>query len=320
MKAKYKILCITPISHIDGLKSKLSSLGQLKIISDPSIDEFKKIVSQYDIIFTNPNKSKIFLGSDSLKSATNLKVICTASTGTNHIDKSFCIKKNIAVISLTKELDIISTISSTAEHALALTLSSIRNIKSSSNSVDLGEWDYEPFIGRQLNQLSLGVIGYGRLGKMMSNFGKALFKKIYIYDPFVKVRDKDLFEVDSILEIAKKSDIVSIHVHVSNETIKLINNNFLSHAKSNTLFVNTSRGEIVDEHAMVEFLKLNPCSKIATDVLEDEIKARKNSPLLNFSKASNQVLITPHIGGMTTDAQRIAYSHAALMLENHLNF
>ena len=275
MKAKNKILCITPISHIDGLQEKLSSLGELKIISDPSLDDFKNTVSQYDVIFTNPNKSKVFLGSDSLEFAKNLKIICTASTGTNHIDKLFCAKKNIVVISLTEELDIISKISSTAEHALALMLSSIRNIKLSSNSVDLGEWNYEPFIGRQLDQLSLGIIGYGRLGKMMSNYGKALSRQIYIYDPYVKVRDKDLLQVNSIFEIAKESDVISIHVHVSNETIKLINSDFLNHAKSSTFFVNTSRGEIVDELAMVDFLKLNPSSKIATDVLENEINSFK---------------------------------------------
>jgi phosphoglycerate dehydrogenase-like enzyme len=319
MKHLNRILCITPINHIDGLEIKLKDVGVLKIIDDPSEDEFKKLVSDFEIIFTNPNKSKIFLGADNLKSAENLKAICTASTGTNHIDKEFCNLRNIEVISLTNELNVISTISSTAEHALTLMLSSIRNIKLASASVDAGNWDYEPFVGRQLDQLSLGIIGYGRLGKMMGKFCKALFKEVIIYDPYEKVDDKDLAQVVNIQEIAQKCDVVSLHVHVSNETQNLINEVFLRNAKPNMLLINTSRGEIVDEAEMVKFLKKNPQSKIATDVLNNEIIARNESPILGYSAISEQVLITPHIGGMTSDAQKIAYSHAASLLANYLN-
>ncbi|MDA9021339.1 NAD(P)-binding domain-containing protein [Gammaproteobacteria bacterium] len=319
MNSSLNIFCITPIKHIEGVQGLLGSIGNLTIIDDPTIKIFKQNISQMNVIFTNPNKSKIFLGKENLHDAKNLQVICTASTGTNHIDKAYCKEMGIKIISLTKELEVISTISSTAEHALALLLSAVRNIKFSSISVDEGQWNYEPFVGRQLNYLTIGIIGYGRLGKMMAKFCKALFKEVLVFDPYVCVTDKGVEQVHSLDDIARNSDVVSLHVHVSHETQNLISKEFLQEAKPNLLIVNTSRGEIVDEEEMVKYLKANPKSKIATDVLKNEITSRNESKLLILSKESNQVLITPHIGGMTSDAQEIAYNHALQMLIEYID-
>jgi lactate dehydrogenase-like 2-hydroxyacid dehydrogenase len=318
MNDQINILCITPIRHIEGVEDLLSSSGNLTIVDDPTLSEFQQNILSMNVIFTNPNKSKVFLGKESLQAAKDLEVICTASTGTNHIDMNYCKQRGIKVLSLTKELEVISKISSTAEHALALLLSCVRNIKSSSLSVDEGSWNYEPFIGRQLNQLTIGILGYGRLGKMMAKFCKPLFKRVMIYDPYELVNDIALDQVNSLDDIATYSDVISLHVHVSDETIHLISRDFLNKAKPNVLFVNTSRGEIVDETEMVKFLMAHPYSKIATDVLDNEITDKKSSKLLLFSRESNQVLITPHIGGMTSDAQKIAYSHAAKMLADYI--
>ena len=159
-----EILVITPIKHIPGVIEILNSVGNITFIDDPSLDDVIKIISNFDAIFTNPNKSKVFIGKELIDAGTKLSVICTASTGTNHIDKKYCKVKNIKVISLTEERKIINKISSTAEHAFALMLSSLRKIPQSFDSVKSFNWDYEPFIGRQLDHLTIGVIGYGRLG------------------------------------------------------------------------------------------------------------------------------------------------------------
>ncbi len=314
-----KILSITPISHINGLVEKLKSIGDLRTIPDPSINELLSVVKDYDIVFTNPNKSKIFLDENILKYASNLKIICTASTGTNHIDIDYAISNNIKIISLTEELDVLKTITSTAEHAFALTLSSIRNIIASNNHVRSGNWDYEPFIGRQMNKLNVGVIGCGRLGSMYVDFCKAFGSKILVFDPYKKINDKSISQVSSLVDLLKNSDIISLHVHIREETKHLINFKTLKYLKSSVLIVNTSRGEIINENDMVEFLRENPDSKIATDVIYDEIRNRENSPLLKYSKISNQVLITPHVGGMTIEAQSIAYNHVAKILEKYVN-
>ena len=103
-----KILSITPISHIRNVEKELKKIGELKILNDPSVDQVKKKINQFDVIFTNPNKSKVFIGKHVFDRAKKLKVICTASTGTNHIDLKYANKKKIKIISLKKEKKIIN--------------------------------------------------------------------------------------------------------------------------------------------------------------------------------------------------------------------
>ncbi len=314
-----KILVITPVKHIDGVSSVLESVGHVTYLDNPSLEEVLKIVHDFDAIFTNPNKSKIYLGREFIDRATKLKVICTASTGTNHIDKDYVKKVGIEVLSLTEERDVIRRISSTAEMAFALTMAGLRNVVYGHESVLQGCWDYTKFIGRQLNALTVGIIGYGRLGSLYSQYCLAFNSKILVFDPYVEVDNTSLTQVQNLETILKNSDIISLHVHVNEETQGLINKQTLGLMKEDVLLVNTSRGEIVNEDDLVAFLKANPYSKVATDVLTDEIRNRVSSPILQYAKNSKQVIITPHIGGMTKEAQEIAYNHAASLLKQFLN-
>lgn len=315
---KSKLLCITPIAHIGDLKNRMSNAYDMTYLSDPSEDEVKKNVDT-EVIFTNPNKSKVYLGPSVIVSLPNLKVIATASTGTLHIDKVYCAKKNIKVISITKEIPVLEKISSTAEHALLLTLSGLRNLVQASNSVTTGIWDYERFVGRQINQLKVGVIGFGRLGKMYAHFVHSLGAKTYISDPY-----KEKLIIDSPYELAtseyifKECDIIALHIHATDENIKFINGELLGKAKDNLLLVNTSRGEIIDEDRLLEFLRKNPGSKYYTDVIDREYEGIKNNNLYKSELYSNQIVITPHIGGMSIDAQILAYNHCFKMLCEHM--
>ena len=312
------ILVITPISHIKGVEAKLNSLGNVAYFDDPLYADILPLISEYDVIFTNPNKSKIFIGKDLIDQAKKIQIICTASTGTNHIDVDYARKKNIKILSLTKEIDTINKISSTAEHAFALTLSSLRNIVPACKHVLENKWNYEKFIGRQFSELVVGVIGYGRLGTMYSKYSSSMGAKVLVYDPYKKVLDGNVSQVESLDEIFSDSNIISIHVHHNIETNKMLNEKCFNKMKSDVLLINTSRGEVFDEIDLVNFLKNNNDSKVAVDVISDEIKGNESSALRAYSKFSNQVLITPHIGGMTQEAQEIAYNHAALMLERYI--
>lgn len=308
-----KLLVITPIKHIANLAIYLEKNFIVDYLDDPSQADLKKIIHAYDAIYTNPNKSKVFLGEDILQVAKKLKVICTASTGTNHIDKNYSAQNSIKIISLTEERDVINQISSTAELAFALTLAGCRNLMQAGKSVSDGEWDYTKFIGRQLNALTIGVVGYGRLGKMYSNYCKAFGATVLAYDPYKKIETVGVKQVFSLSEICAMSDIISIHVHANKETKNMFGNEQFSKMKPNILLVNTARGEVIDENALAKFLDLNINAKAYLDVLSDEITNRKACPLFKFQDRG-QVFITPHIGGMTVDAQFIAYHHAAKLL------
>lgn len=312
---KKKLLVITPIQHIDGLHSFLKKNFIVDIISDPKESHLIKIISKYNSIFTNPNMSKVFISKKILKKAKLLESICTASTGTNHIDLDFAKKNRIKIISLRNNLKIINQISSTAEHALSLMLSAVRNIIPSSESVKKNLWDYRPFVGRQLNQLTIGVIGYGRLGKMFTKFLTPIVKNIYVFEKNFQIRLKSKKVISSNLEkLLQKSDVISLHIHADQDNIEFINKNKLMKMKKNVILINTSRGEIINENDLVQFLKKNKEAKYYTDVISDELRNKYKSKIFKYNKKSNQIIITPHIGGMTIDAQKIAYFGAAKKL------
>lgn len=313
-----KILVITPVGHIAGVRQILESFGDVTYLDDPSHDEVCSRISDYDAIFTNPNKSKVYIGEDLIRVASTLKVICTASTGTNHIDKDTANQFQVKIISLTEEREVIDKISSTAELAFALTLSSLRHVNSANISVMRGEWDYTPYIGRQLNYLTVGVIGYGRLGKLYAKYAHAFGANVLIYDPYKNDVATGLRKIDSLDALMTLSDVVSLHVHVNDQTINMLNKYNLEKMKEEVLIVNTSRGDIINEVDLVNFLKENPKSRIAADVIANEIRGRETSPILSYAiTAPDQVLVTPHIGGMTREAQEIAYSHAAELLKEY---
>ncbi len=314
---KNKILVITPISHIKNVEEKLNSIENSFLVLKPECnkEELQMHCDSY-AIFTNPNKSNIYLGESNLKNFHKLKFICTASTGTVHIDKEYCLKKSIKILSLTEERSIISKISSTAEHAFALMMAGLRNIPQSNNNVYKEEWDYEPYIGRQINCLTIGVIGYGRLGTFFANYCDAFGANVLVYDPYKTVNHPKIIQVDNLEIIASKSDVISLHVHVTEETLKMVNNKFLSNCKSSINIINTSRGEIIDEIALINFLSKNIHSKYCTDVLSSEINGILNNPIFKYAKDNDsQFVITPHIGGMTKEAQEMAFNHAAYLLK-----
>lgn len=317
-KITAKILVITPVKHIEGVSTVLESVGQVTYLDDPSLDEVLKIIHGFDAIFTNPNKSKIFIGKNLIGSAKNLKAICTASTGTNHIDKVSAKKAGIRILSLTEEREVIRRISSTAEMAFALTMAGLRNVVHGHESVMDGEWDYTKFIGRQMNCLTVGVIGYGRLGSMYADYCKTFGSRVLVFDPYKKVTNPGFEQVQHIEKLLQESDIISLHVHVNEETEGMINANVLKQTKKDVLLINTSRGEIVNEHDLIDFLIANREAKVATDVLTDEIRNRTSSPLFQYAQKTKQIIITPHIGGMTREAQEIAYGHAANLLKNFI--
>lgn len=316
--SEYKILVITPVRHIIGVPEILESTGEVTYMEDPSKEEVISVIGGYDAIFTNPNKSKVFIGKDILDAANKLKVICTASTGTNHIDKLYAEELCLPILSLTEERDVINRISSTAELAFSLTLASLRHVVKSHKAVLEGEWNYEKYIGRQMNCLTIGIIGYGRLGSMYSKYCRVFDSRVLVYDPYKKVDDKGIEQVEKLEFLLQASDIISIHVHVTEETIGMIDKACFDIIKKDVVIVNTARGDIVNEIDLVTFLKSNPDARIATDVLADEIRNRENSPLLKYALKSEQVIITPHIGGMCREAQEIAYGHAAKKLANYL--
>jgi D-3-phosphoglycerate dehydrogenase len=215
----------------------------------------------------------------------------------------YCKENNIEVWHLAKDYELINQLPSTAEHAFGLMLSLVRKIPMSFHSVKDGNWDYEPYIGRQLKGLTVGIIGYGRLGKMMETYCHAFGMTVKIHDPYEGYDDLDL--------VLRESDVISLHVHVTGKTVGMINGKTISKMEKKPYLINTSRGEVVYEKKVIEAIEEGKLSGYATDVITDEFGNIHNSKLVEFSmNPTNNVIITPHVGGMTWEGQTKAYKWA----------
>lgn len=317
----FKIACLTPIKHIKGAWENLSKLGKVDYKPDADYHDALMICRDNDVAFVNPNKMGYRMD-EYFVSEAKLKYIVTASTGTNHIDLKAAAQHGTEVIALTTEMDVIKQISSTAEHALALTLSLIRNIPKSFDAVKQFEWNYQPFIGRQINKMTVGVIGCGRLGSMYVDYLDAMGASVLFTDPAVghwrQANAKNVKKVDQE-ELLEESDIISLHVHVKDDTFRMVNRDFLSKCKKQPYLINTSRGDIVNEADVLESLRSGQIKGYAADVIADEFGSLKDSELIWAAKEENlNIIVTPHIGGMTTEAQEIAYNGVISILENKL--
>lgn len=307
------ILVITPVRHIAGVSEILESVGEVIYLDHPTPDEVKRHLPGCRALFTNPNKSNVFLGAEVLEAGSELQVICTASTGTNHIDKAEAARRGLKILSLTEERAFINRISSTAEHAFALMMAALRHVPDSFESVKRGEWDYTRFIGRQVDHLTIGVVGYGRLGGMFSRYCRAFGARVLVVDPFKRVEEPGIEPVE-LPQLLAESEVISLHVHANETTQNMVNADWFAQMRPDVLLVNTARGDVVDEVALMAFLDANPAARLATDVLADEVRNKAINPLIARAIQDDRILITPHVGGMTREGQEIAYGHAAGML------
>lgn len=248
-----------------------------------------------------------YIGKEWLDAFPSLEVIASPTTGLNHIDTLACEERGIQVISLKGEHEFLRAITSTAEHTLGLILALLRSVPTAHQAVTKRhEWCRDNYVSTQLSSLTLGLIGYGRIGKQMHHIGERLAGTIRIYDPYVTGEDRadsDIF-CDSLEELLQQSDIVSIHADYRHKNHHLVDAVALASMKPGTYLINTARGELLDEQATVKALLEGRLAGVAVDVLEDEQFSRHiiESPLIEYAQTHNNVIITPHIAGCTRDA------------------
>jgi D-3-phosphoglycerate dehydrogenase len=295
-----KDLYISGIDFVDSeLEKKLKAFCNLKYVQIGGEQELKAALMKCDIFWFRLNHT---LTKDLLEGI-RTKIIVCAATGLDHIDTDFCDKIGIKIISLKNKGHLLSNITATAELALMLMLMLVRESKYVSSHVENGSWDRNQFCGHELRGKSLGILGYGRLGKIMAQYGDSLGMKVYFFDSDDKITaiSESHIKADNLEEFFKKIDILSIHVPLNKSNIGMLNRDLMSLMKNGALIVNTSRGAIVNESDLIFQLKSKLLGGYATDVLTDEPDTRV-SELLRFSMGRANVIITPHIGGFTHES------------------
>ncbi len=270
----------------------LSQSLKVDYLPEISASELLASIAKYDALLV---RSRTKVSAEVIKAGKMLKVIGRAGVGVDNIDTATATECGIVVLNSPE-----GNTASAAEHALALMMSLARHIPSADNSMKSGAWERKHFVGTELFNKTLAVLGMGKVGSRVAQAGIAFGMKVIIYDPFVTAERATELNVQkvSLDDVWAKADFISIHVPKTKETSKLINKTTLAKMKQGVRIINAARGGIIDELDLAEAIKSGHVAAAAFDVFETEPPT--DSPLL---KLGDKVILTPHLGASTHEAQ-----------------
>lgn len=238
----------------------------------------------------------------------NLKYIGIPATGSDIIDTEFCTSKKIKVITL-RENEFKTTLnefSSTSEIFLWHLLNLARNCYNASESVMHGEWKREKYIGTNIRNLNLGIVGLGRIGKQIATLGQALGMHISFFDTDISIKhNNEWHKIKSLEDLFANSNVISLNINAEKINQGLIDSNILRNIKRKPFYlINTSRGNVINERLILKLLTTESIHGYGTDVLSGEGSAdpkwlKKNPIWEAYKKTKYNISITPHIGGAT---------------------
>ena len=280
-------------------------------VADDAIDRLREVFdvcegpfSRDELVVQMRNAVGCFVGLDHRIDVDmmggSLRFIASPTTGLNHIDVDEAQKRSVEIISLKGEVAFLDKITATAELCWGLILSLLRHIPQAHQSVMDGAWDRDRFRGRELQQATIGIIGYGRLGRKIASYARAFDMNVLIHSnqPFEGV---DFCSMDELMET---SDIISLHADSKPENYHMIGRAEFSKMKPTAYFINTARGDLLDEAALLKVLNNDQIAGAALDVLEGEFNPDHSSaPLIEYAQSHDNLIIVPHIGGVTVESQ-----------------
>jgi len=286
----YKVLVADEISE-EGIE--LLS-GSLSVSYSPKItaEELLGTIGDYDGLLV---RSRTTVSSEVIKNGKKLKVIGRAGVGVDNIDVAAATENGIVVLNSPE-----GNTASAAEHTIALMMSLARAVPAADRSVKEGKWERNRFIGSELFNKTLAVIGLGRVGARVASTAQALGMKVVVYDPLVTSERADELNVQKLPleEIWSKADFITLHTPKTPETTNMINASVLAKMKPGVRIINVARGGIVDEAALAAAIEEGKVAGAAFDVYNQE--PPNGSPLL---KLTDKIVLTPHLGASTQEAQ-----------------
>ncbi|MFV1980302.1 MAG: NAD(P)-dependent oxidoreductase [Rhodothermia bacterium] len=294
---RLKALCPEPNNYSDAGLAAIRSFADLEAES-LNYRELLARVENCDLLFV---RLKTFVDDEILKRAGRLKAIVSPTTGLNHIRLDVTEARGIKVFHLRGEVDFLRTVTSTAEHTWALLLALIRDIPAATTDVLNGFWQQDVRRGRELQGKRLGILGFGRLGRIVARYGHTFGMKIGTFDIHTVDTPEYVEVCRSMAELFSTSDILSVHVPLNAETKNLIGRDELFEMPEGAVLVNTSRGEIIDEPSLIDALDSGRVRGAALDVVANE-KSYEANRLITYARTHSNLLITPHIGGATFEA------------------
>jgi D-3-phosphoglycerate dehydrogenase / 2-oxoglutarate reductase len=269
-------------------------------------DALAAVIEQYDgLAIRSATKATEKL----LEKATRLKVIGRAGIGVDNVDIPAASKKGIIVMNTPFGNSI-----TTAEHAIAMMFAVARQLPEASVSTHAGKWEKSRFMGVELFNKTLGVIGAGNIGGIVCDRAVGLHMKVVAYDPFLseeRAKAMGVTKVD-LDELLARSDFITLHVPLTDKTRNILSRENLAKTKKGVRIINCARGGLIDEVALADALTAGHVAGAALDVFE--VEPAKESPLFNMPN----VVVTPHLGASTTEAQENVALQVAEQMSDYL--
>lgn len=281
----------------EKILNNLNSYFNVELFDQKKIN-LNQILKKFDVVWLRLGyklSDKIFEG--------NLKcriIVCPA-TGIDHLNPELCKKKNIKIISLKNESNFLNKVKSTAELTILLTLSLLRKFRPIINDIVKGNFNRDAFRGNDLDGKLVGVIGLGRLGKMVSDIYNSFGCNVIGFDS-KDIQDYKYYKTSTIDELVSKADIITLHVDLNETSINLIDKKLFQKMKSNAIIINTSRAAVVNSLDLIYSIKNNIISGAALDVIDDELNFGSSDLFYKAHKNYDNLIITPHIGGNTFES------------------
>ena len=287
-----KILVSDALSE-EGLKVfKDSKELSVDVKTDLKPDALKEIIKDYDALVV---RSATKVTKEIIQAASRLKVIGRAGVGLDNVDLEAATQKGIIVMNTPAGNTI-----STAEHTFSMILTLSRNIAQANASMKKGEWKRSKFMGVELYNKVLGIVGFGRIGSEVAKRAKSFGMKVLAFDPFLsaQVAEDIGIEIAELKKVLLESDYITVHTPLTDETRHMISGQEFGMMKKGVRIINCARGGIIDEVALAQAVKEGKVAGAAMDVFETE-PLEPNSELLKL----DNVITTPHLGASTQEAQ-----------------
>jgi D-3-phosphoglycerate dehydrogenase len=299
-----KILIADPISNegIDILRAS----AQVDVKTGLKNDELKAIIGDYEALVV---RSQTQVTAEIISCGKKLQVIGRAGVGVDNIDVAEATRCGVTVVNAPTG----NTISA-AEHTIALMLALARNIPQANSTLKSGVWKRNEFMGTELRNKTLGLVGLGNVGSAVARRAHGLEMRVLAYDPFVSVdyAKKLQAELVPLEQIMREADFITIHLPLNSATKGIIGKKELGLVKPNLRLVNTARGGLIDEEALIAAIKEKRMAGAAIDVFP--VEPMTKSPLFEI----DSIIVTPHLGASTTEAQITAAREVALQIADVL--
>ncbi len=295
-----RILNLEPQGYCEAAREVLQQLGEVVEAPLQRADLLTHLPI-YDVLIVRLAHQ---IDRQVIEAGSRLKAVVSATTGLDHIDVDFAHSRGIAVLSLRGEVDFLRTVSATAEHTWALLLALLRRLPQAFADVQQGRWEREAWRGHEVDGKRLGLLGLGRVGSKVARYGQAFGMKVGAYDPYAADWLSGVRRFANLTDLLAWSQVLSLHVPLTAETSHLIGAAELALLPPDAVLVNTSRGDVIQEDALVQALTQKRLAGAALDVVahERDPRRRQESPLLAYARAHDNLLLTPHISGATYES------------------